>query len=163
MLAPFISRTDPSLCISVGRRTSLVTWGHFHDCVAIRISWIRGWCIRTPWCCEEVSSLGQHGVNYVLSPPPLLMATNWRKVGVGGGWQKKCFQSKNAWTPHSNKFPHHAFRRTWTIEDCLPFKQETYRILFLPIKNFMGLRVAVGGMVSIAAIRHKGTSILALC
>lgn len=42
MLARFISRTDPSLCICVGRRMSLVTWGHFHDCVAIRISWIRG-------------------------------------------------------------------------------------------------------------------------
>lgn len=62
-----------------------ITGGHAHDFVAIRISWIRGWCIRTPWCCEEVSSPGQHGVNCVnciLSPPTLPTATNWKRWGL---------------------------------------------------------------------------------
>lgn len=40
--------------------------------VAIRISWIRVWFIRTPCGREEVSSQGQCGVKYILSTPPLL-------------------------------------------------------------------------------------------
>ena len=69
-----ISCTDPSLLHLCGE--THVIGGHFHDCVAIRISWIRGPMHKDPWCCEEVSSLGQHGVNYILSPPPLPTATN---------------------------------------------------------------------------------------
>lgn len=61
-----------------------VTGGHIHDCVATRISWIRGRRIRTPWCSEEVPSPGQRGVNYILSPSPLLTATNRKS---GGGWE----------------------------------------------------------------------------
>lgn len=116
---PSPALTLPS-CICVGRRTSL--GATFMIVLPSGLAGLGARCIRTPWCCEEVSSLGQHGVNYILSPPPPLpTATNW-KVGLGGRWQKKCFQGKTASTPLSNKFPCGTFRRTWTTEDCLLFK-----------------------------------------
>lgn len=68
-----------------------ITGSHFHDFVAIRISWIRGWFIRTPCGCEEVSSQGQCGVNYILSTPPLLIA-GYKKYK-----RKKKLQMWNIW------------------------------------------------------------------
>lgn len=68
-----------------------ITGSHFHDFVAIRISWIRVWFIRTPCGCEEVSSQGQCGVNYILSTPPLLIA-GYKKYK-----RKKKLQMWNIW------------------------------------------------------------------
>lgn len=62
--APFL------LCICAEKHTAL--GATFMIFVAIRISWIRAWFIRTPCGREEVSSQGQCGVNYILSTPPLL-------------------------------------------------------------------------------------------
>lgn len=65
------------------RRETHIAASHFHDFVASGISWIRGRFIRTPCGCEEVSSQGQCGVNYILSTPPLLIG-GYKKYKRGG-------------------------------------------------------------------------------
>lgn len=99
----------PHLC-----RETRIAGSHFHDFVAIGISWIRVWFIRTPCGCEEVSSQGQCGVNYILSTPPLLIA-DYKKYKRG----KKIASEIYEWTVYGNKeiyrFPHQLLKR------CVPF------------------------------------------
>lgn len=130
-----ISCTDPSLLHLCGE--THVIGGHFHDCVAIRISWIRGpmhkdplvlwgsFITRSAWC--ELYS--------VTTTTPY---SHQLKSGAAGRWQKKCFQGKTASTPLSNKVPCGTFQRTWTTEDCLLFKIRNLPDSFPIHKEFRG-------------------------
>lgn len=133
-----------------------VTGGHFHDFVAIGISWIRGWCIRTPWCSEEFSSPGQQWCElYSVATNPY---SHWTKGGEGCWWD---VEGKNA-SAKMHKLTIAINSPIVHFQQCAPFKT-----VLLSNQKPMGFfshlmgPVLVGRMVSMAATKHRET--LALC